>query len=86
MENIFIPNDIIKGSFSVKKNKDFKYEKAKINRVIIDDKEKYQISYFTNTQVFHKNIELESIDFSIIDILENEFNNLELFTMFMVIE
>ncbi len=80
MDNIFIPSNIIKGTFSVKKNKDFKYEKAKIDRIVIDDKEKYQISYFTKTQVFHKNIELESIDFQIIEMLENEFNNLELFT------
>ena len=80
MDNIFIPTNIIKGTFSVKKNKDYKYEKAKIDRIILDDKEKYQITYYTATQVFHKNIEIESIDFFIIEVLENEFNNLELFT------
>lgn len=80
MENINIPDGIIKGTFSVKKNKDGKYEKAKIDLINIDDKIKYQITFFTNTQVFHKNIEIESIDFFIIDELENEFNNLELFT------
>lgn len=80
MENINIPSNIIKGTFSVKKEKDYKYEKAKIELVSIDDKMKYQISFFTNTQVFHKNIELESIDFFIIEELEKDFNNLELFT------
>ena len=80
MENLFIPDNIIKGTFSVKKNKKLKYERAKIERINLDGKDKYQISYFTNTQVFHKNIEIESAYFAISDILENEFNNLELFT------
>ena len=80
MENIFIPDGIIKGTFSCPKLKDYKYEKAKIELIIIGDKSKYQISYYTKTQVFHKNIEIESIDFLNIDTLDNEFNNLELFT------
>ena len=80
MDNINIPDNIIKGTFSVKKNKDNKYEKMKIDLISIDEKMKYQVSCFTQTQVFHKNIELESIDFFILDTLENEFNNLELFT------
>ena len=80
MDNFFIPDNIIKGTFSVKKNKELKYEKAKIERINLDGKEKYQIAYYTSTQVFHKNVELESIYFVITEILETEFNNLELFT------
>ena len=76
---INIPSGIIKGTISVKKNKDFKYEKIKIQK--LDDPScLIQISMFTKTQVFHKNFDEESAKDFLVSCLENDFNNLELFT------
>ena len=56
---INIPSGIIKETISVKKNKDFKYEKIKIQK-LDDPSGLIQISMFTKTQVFHKNFDEES--------------------------
>lgn len=52
---IDFPENIIKGIISSKKNKDGKYEKGKIQKIIVNNKELIQISLFTKTQVFHSN-------------------------------
>lgn len=53
---INIPSGIIKGTISVKKYKDFIYEKIKIQK-LDDPSGLIQISMFTKTQVFHKNFD-----------------------------
>lgn len=53
---INIPSGIIKGTISVKKYKDFIYEKIKIQK-LDDPSDLIQISMFTKTQVFHKNFD-----------------------------
>ena len=53
--DIELPIGIIKGIISGKKKKDNKYEKAKIQRIIINDNDMLQLSLFTDKQVFHYN-------------------------------
>ena len=77
--DILIPENIIKGTFSVKK-KNSKYEKAHLKLIEINGVNKYQISLYTETQVFHNNYDVDNINLVIIDLLETYFNNLELFT------
>ena len=80
MENIIIPNGIIKGIISGKKKKDNKYEKGKIQRIKINDNDVIQLSLFTDKQVFHTNYNDSDISIALITLLENDFNNLELVT------
>ena len=80
MENIIIPNGIIKGIISGKKKKDNKYEKGKIQRIKINDNDVIQLSLFTDKQVFHTNYNDSDISNALITLLENDFNNLELVT------
>lgn len=75
--DIKIPNQIIKGIISGKKNRDQLNEKSKIQRLSND---LIQISTYTNKQVFHKNYDDNTIEAAIINHLENDFNNLELYT------
>ena len=77
---IDFPSKILKGIISSKKNKDGKYEKAKIQRIKINNEDKIQLSLFTKTQVFHSNYNDDEINNVINELLENEFNNLELTT------
>lgn len=76
---IKLPSDIVKGILSGKKNNS-QYNKAKIQRIKKDDKTFIQISLFTDKQVFHKNYDDYEIEAVIINLLENNFNNMELFT------
>ena len=78
--DIELPIGIIKGIISGKKKKDNKYEKAKIQRIIINDNDMLQLSLFTDKQVFHYNYSDSVINDKIIELLENDFNNLELTT------
>lgn len=78
--NIELPLDIIKGTISGKKKKDNKYEKAKIQKIIINNKYIFQLSLFTDKQVFHHNYLDTEISDKIIELLENDFNNLEIIT------
>ena len=77
---IDFPENIIKGIISSKKNKDGKYEKGKIQKIIVNNKELIQISLFTKTQVFHSNYDLNEINNKLNELMNNEFNNLELTT------
>jgi len=77
--DINIPNNILKGSLSgPKKNSEIK--KGKISRITNKGENLIQVSLFTEKQAFHKNYKDEEINNVIIDLLENNFNNLELFT------
>ena len=78
--DIVIPSSIIKGTISGKKNKDQKYEKAKLQRITKDGNDIIQVSLFTAKQVFHVNCTDNDINDKLIDLLSNEFNNMELVT------
>lgn len=80
MGNIIIPNGIIKGVISSKKNKNNKYEKGKISKIVLDNKEVMQLALYTEKQVFHFNYDDNSIKDELIKLLSNDFNNLELTT------
>lgn len=77
---IELPSKIIKGIISSKKNKDGKYEKGKIQRIKINNEDKLQLSLFTKTQVFHSNYNDDEINNVLNDLLDKDFNNLELTT------
>lgn len=70
---------IIKGIVSGKK-KNGSFEKGKLQRININDKETIQLSLFTKTQVFHSNYDDNIIISKLIELLETSFNNLELYT------
>ncbi len=78
--DINLPSNIIKGIISGKKKKDGKYEKAKLQRIAINNESKLQFSLFSQKQVFHSNYSDDEINNKIIELLETEFNNLELTT------
>jgi len=78
--DIELPSGILKGIISGKKNKTGKYEKAKLQKIVINNNDVIQLSLFTDKQVFHSNYSLEDINNRIIELLESYFNNLELTT------
>ena len=78
--DIELPSGILKGIISGKKNKSGKYEKAKLQKIVINNNDVIQLSLFTDKQVFHSNYSLEDINNRIIELLESYFNNLELTT------
>ena len=78
--DISLPSGIIKGIISGKKNKNNKYEKAKLQKIIINNIDYIQLSLFTEKQVFHSNYSIDDINNKIIELLESDFNNLELNT------
>ena len=77
---IELPIGIIKGIISGKKKKDSKYDKARIQKILIGNDVFIQLSLFTDKQVFHSNYKEDEINNKIIELLETDFNNLELFT------
>ncbi|MDE6660656.1 MAG: SAM-dependent methyltransferase [Anaeroplasmataceae bacterium] len=77
---ISFPKDIIKGIFSIPKEKDSPYAKAKLQRIIIQGEEVIQISKYTQQQVFHENISLDKLDDYLNNMLDNHFRSLELHT------
>lgn len=56
-----ISADPIRIVFSNKSNKEYKYNKVKINFAQIKDRNLYQVEKFTDKQVFHENIEKEEL-------------------------
>lgn len=80
MLEITLPEKIIKGVISGKKDKNQKNEKVKIDTILIKDKPILQFATYTNKQVFHKNVEESQVNELILSLLNNEFNNLELTT------
>lgn len=81
MLDISIPENIIKGTISGKKDKNQKNEKAKLERILIKNEPVLQLAIYTDKQVFHKNLKDDEVENEIIRLLEEEFNNLELTTM-----
>lgn len=80
MLEITLPEKIIKGVISGKKDKNQKNEKVKIDTILIKDKPVLQFATYTDKQVFHKNVEEAEARDLIISFLTDEFNNLELTT------
>ncbi|MDY5982630.1 MAG: SAM-dependent methyltransferase [Anaeroplasma sp.] len=80
MLEITLPEKIIKGVISGKKDKNQKNEKVKIDTILIKDKPILQFATYTDKQVFHKNVEESEAKALIISFLNDEFNNLELTT------
>lgn len=72
------PNLIINGFLSSKKDKNSKYEKAKIQRIKLQNQEVIQLSLYTSKQVFHSNYSDLEINKKIEELLENDFNICEL--------
>ena len=80
MLEITLPEKIIKGVISGKKDKNQKNEKVKIDTILIKDKPVLQFATYTDKQLFHKNVEEAEARDLIISFLTDEFNNLELTT------
>ena len=78
--DILFPADIIKGTFSIPKNKQQEIIKGKVQRISIKGVEMIQISLFTSKQVFHENVTLDRINETLNRLLDTKFNSLELFT------
>lgn len=57
--------------FSNKANKEYEYNKVKINYAKIKDREIYQIEKFTDKQVFHENIEKNKLGEKIAEMLKD---------------
>lgn len=77
--NILFPQEILKGTFSIPKKNQI-YIKAKFHLLEIQKKKHYQFSFYTNQQVFHKNILYEDLNTNLNNLLENDFDSLELQT------
>ena len=74
------PSNIIKGTFSIPKDKAQDIIKGKIQKILLKENEVYQVSLFTSKQVFHENILPTKIDEYLNRMLNIKFNSLELFT------
>lgn len=79
MEIVF-PQEILKGTFSIPKKDNKKYLKCKIQRITIKNKECYQFAFFTETQVFHKNVDIDMLNQELNEIINLYFNSLEIRT------
>lgn len=79
--DLILPNKIIKGTLSGKKNKECTYVKCKIQIINIKDEELYQVSLFTEKQVFHKNYKINEINDVINEYFIKYFLNMELFSI-----
>lgn len=78
--DLILPDKIIKGTLSVKKNREGQYEKCKIQLINLKGEEYYQVSLFTEKQVFHKNNKLNEINDVINQLFINYFLNMELYS------
>ena len=78
--DIIFPKEIVKGTFSIPKNKSQDIIKGKVQRISIKGIEMLQVSLFTSKQVFHENITLDKVDSYLEKALETKFNSLELYT------
>lgn len=80
MLDIIIPDDIVKGTISGKKDKNQKNEKVKIETILLKNENVLQFATYTDKQVFHKNLQGIDVKIEIIRLLSDEFNNAELIT------
>ena len=75
LEELFKDN-IIKIVISNKVNKEFKYNKIAINLKETNKGKFYQIEKFTDKQVFHENIDIESINEKVYECLNRNYKQL----------
>ncbi len=71
-------NNIYKVIFSIP-NKDSKYIKAHINKIILKNEELFQIEYFTKTQAFHENINESLLMDKINSLFAESFRQLQIY-------
>lgn len=75
---ITIPEGLILARFSSKR--DSTYIKGSIQKIKIKDDYKYQISLFTEKQVFHTNVDFDSLECKVNEIMDNYFFQCQLVT------
>lgn len=78
--SIPFPLKIVKGTFSVPKQKNQKYIKAKLQRISLKSEEILQLSLYTDKQVFHKNIVDDQVNEELNELFDTYFNNVEFTT------
>ncbi len=78
LENIKI-DEIYKVILSLPE-KTSEFKKAIIKKVNIKGTEKFQIEKFTKTQAFHENIDLESLELMLVELINTTFKDIQVFT------
>lgn len=79
-------SDIIKLVISNKVNKDVKYNKINIQLKTNANKEFYQIEKFTDKQVFHENIDVDSLEEKIREFVEGNYKQLTAWSKELVLD
>jgi len=69
--------DVVKGVLSIPKSKTSDFRKCVIRRLSND---MYQFERFTEKQAFHENVSQQNFSDKLCDVLENEFQQLQIFT------
>ena len=67
---------LIKVVISNKKNKEIKYNKIVFQLKEKNNKEYYQVEKFTDKQVFHENIDIEDLNYKILEYMKEDFKQL----------
>lgn len=81
-----VSSDIIKLVISNKVSKDVKYNKINIQLKSNANKEFYQIEKFTDKQVFHENIEVESLEEKLREFVEGNYKQLTAWSKELVLD
>ena len=81
-----VSSDIIKLVISNKVSKDVKYNKITIQLKAKANKEFYQIEKFTDKQVFHENIEVESLEEKLREFVEGNYKQLTAWSKDLVLD
>ena len=78
-----VEQEIVKIVISNKKDKDEKYNKIVILLKETPKKKYYQIEKYTDKQVFHKNIELNMLEETILELMESKYKQLSAWSVNM---
>lgn len=65
---------------SNKSDKTYKYRRIEINRILLKGKEKYQVSRYTDKQVFQDNINIEETLGCVLEVFPESFKQVNIFT------
>jgi len=65
---------------SNKTNKTYEYRRIELNKVVVKGKEKYQVSRYTEKQVFQDNINIEETVSVLMDIFPDKLKQVNIFT------
>ena len=74
--NEICEDKLIKVVISNKKNKEIKYNKIVFQLKEKNNKEYYQVEKFTDKQVFHENIDIEDLNYKILEYMKEDFKQL----------